>query len=432
MAEQVIVSELNYEGKPPLVLREHQTKDFLGENLQILEEDLELIKFLEGKDIEIVETKKGLRISTGPHIGSAEFSNFLLIVNPKFTQLQNIGKLIDYAYDIKDEDILDYEIKFNEKENHPMELIIQLFANQCKKLLQKGLVKSYQVHQETIPFLKGKLLLQQQVKNQSKFNMQFTCEYDEYTENIVENQILLYTLDRCYHLTSSYHRKGAIQKIIHQMDGQVQLRPITIQDFKKLNYTRLNAHYKKPHELAKLILRHLGLFDFKKQSSSFVVPYFIPMYQVYEDFLSQLFAENYSLAVDSQVSSQSWKVTGFTKSIIPDLISYRSKYPKKGEEVAIIDAKYMIGSKFGKEKEDYQIAFYLNDYKKKVGYAILPKSHDEKEDIPRDWIAPNQNIKICVRFVDIDKILDWIYSNEDNSQEIREYIEEMVPLEPIE
>jgi len=312
-----------------------------------------------------------------------------------------------------------------------MELIIQLFTNQCKKLLQKGLVKSYQIHQETVPFLKGKLLLQQQIKDQSKFNLQFACEFDEFTENIVENQIVLHTLNRCYHMTSSNHRKSVIQKIIHHMDSEVELRRIGLEDFKKVHYTRLNAHYKKPHELAKLILRHLGLFDFKKQSASFVVPYFIPMYQVFEDFLTQLFDENYSMTIDSQVSSPSWKVTGFIKSIKPDLITYNTIYPKKGEEVSIIDAKYMVGSKFGKEKEDYQIAFYLNDYKKKVGYAILPKSHDTKEDIPRDWVAPNQKIKICVRFVDIDKILDWIYSRENHSKEIRDYIENMVPLEPI-
>ena len=377
-------------------------------------------------------TKKGLRISTGPYIGSAEFSNFILTVNPKFTNLKNLGKLIDYAYDLKDEDILDYEIKFNEQENNPLELIIQLFTNQCKKLLQKGLAKSYQIHQETVPFLKGKLLLQEQIKNQSKFNLQFTCEFDEFTANIIENQILVYTLDRCYHMTSSYHRKSTIKKIIHQMDAEVELRLIKIDDFKKVNYTRLNSHYKKPHELSKLILKHLGLFDFKKQSASFVVPYFIPMFQVFEDFLTTLFADDYyKLTTDDQVSTPSWKVNGHTHSIIPDIITYSTKSPEIQAEVSIIDAKYMLGTKFGKNKEDYQIAFYLNDYKKRIGYAILPMSHEKNEDIPQEWIAPNQDIKIYVRFVDIDKILNWIYSRENNFKEIQEYLEELVPLEPI-
>ena len=431
MIKQVYISDLNYDEKPPLVLSEHEPTEFIGENLQILDEEKDLEEFLKSKEIEIIDTKNGLRITAGRYIGSAEFSNFILTVNPKFTKLQNIGKLIDYAYDIKDEDVLDYQIKFNEKENQPMELIIQIFTNQCKKLLQKGLSKSYQIHEETVPFLKGKLLLQQQIKNQAKFNLKFSCEFDEFTENITENQIILYTLDKCYHLTSNNHRKSTIQKIIHQMDAEVELRLIGMEDFKKVQYTRLNSHYKKPHDLAKLILKHLGLLDFKKQSASFVVPYFIPMYKVFEEFLIQLFYNEYALTIDDQVDSVGWKINKVDKSIIPDIITYSTKYPKKGTEVSIIDAKYMVGSKFGKNKEDYQIAFYLNDYKKNVGYAILPKSDDPKEDIPRDWIAPNQDIKICVRFIDIDEILEWVYSKEDNSQNIRDCLQRLVPINPV-
>jgi len=430
MISQVKLSDLHYDEKPTLILREHQTLEFLGDSLQILDDDKELEDFLLEKEIEIIETKKGLRISAGPYIGSAEFSNFMITVNPKFTKLKNIGKLIDYAYDLKDEDILDYEIKFNEQENNPMELIIQLFTNQCKTLLQKGLAKSYQIHQDTVPFLKGKLLLQQQIKNQSKFNLQFSCEFDEFTANITENQILLYTLDKCYHMTSSYHRKSTIKKIIHQMDAEVELTPISLNDFKKIHYTRLNVHYRKPHDLSKLILKHLGLFDFKKQSASFVVPYFIPMFQVFEDFLTKLFEDDYyELSIDDQVSTPSWKVNGHTRSIIPDIITYSTSSPVIGAEVSIIDAKYMAGSRFGKNKEDYQIAFYLNDYKKKTGYAILPMSHDPKEDVPQEWSAPRQDIKIKVRFIDIDKILNFIYSDDDSSLEIQNYLKELVPLE---
>ena len=428
MVKEIKISDLEYNEKPILTIKEYETIHFVGEKLQILDEDKELEQFLSNKKIEMDETKKGIRISVGPHIGSAEFSNFIITVNPKFTQLKNIGKLIDYAYDLKDEDILDYEIKFHEEKENPMELIIQLFTNQCKKLLQKGLVKAYQTHQDTVPFMRGKLLLQQQIKNQSKFNLNFSCEFDEFTENIVENQILLYTLEKCYHMTSSNHRKSTIKKIIHQMDAEVELKSIGIHDFNKVNYTRLNSQYKKPHDLSKLILRHLGLFDFKKQSASFVVPYFIPMFQVFEDFLTKLFTDFYTLKIQSQLATPSWKVNGYPHNIKPDIITYNTKSCKKGSEESIVDAKYMVGSKFGEGKEDYQIAFYLNDYKKKTGYAILPLSHDPKEDIQKDWIAPNQDLRICVRFVNIDEILDLVYSKENNSKQISEKLEEMIPI----
>ena len=429
MVREVNILDLDYDEKPILPIKEYEAIHFVGEKLQILDEDKDLEQFLIHKKIDIVETKKGVRISVGPYVGSAEFSNFIITVNPKFTQLKNIGKLIDYAYDLKDEDILDYEIKFHEEKENPMELIIQLFTNQCKKLLQKGLVKAYQTHQDTVPFMRGKLLLQQQIKNQSKFNLNFSCEFDEFTENIVENQILLYTLEKCYHMTSSNHRKSTIKKIIHQMDAEVELKSIGIHDFNKVNYTRLNSQYKKPHDLSKLILKHLGLFDFKKQSASFVVPYFIPMFQVFEDFLTKLFEDHYSLKIQKQLPTPSWKINNYPRNIIPDIITYNTKSCKKGSEVSIIDAKYMRGSKFGGGKEDYQIAFYLNDYDRKIGYAILPLSHDPKEDIQKDWIAPNQDLKICVRFINIDEILDLIYSQGDQSKQISGKLEEMIPIE---
>jgi len=428
MIRQIHISNLKFDLKPSLVISEHDSVCVIGTNLEILPEEHNLEEFLKSKEIEIIETKNGLRIMSGSYIGSAEFSNFILVVNPKFTRLENIGKLIDYAYEIEDKDILDYQIKFNENENQPMELIIQIFVNQCKKLLRHGLSKSYRIHQDSSSFLKGKLLLQQQIKNQAKLNLQFSCEFDEFTENITENQIILYTLDRCYRLTS---RKSTIQKIIHQLDAEVELKQIGIEDFKKIQYTRLNAHYKKPHDLAKLILKHLGLLDFKKQSASFVVPYFIPMFQVFEDFLAQLFDDKYTLTIARQVSRVGWKVNTVPSSIKPDIITYSSKRPENGSEISIIDAKYMTGSKFGSNKEQFQIAFYLNDYKKKTGYAILPLSHDKVEDREQEWIAPNQAIKIRVRFIDIDKILDLLYSSSDKSTEISEYLENLVPIEPI-
>ena len=58
MISQVLLSDLEYEEKPSLILREHQTIEFIGDNLQIFEEDKELEQFLTNKEIEIIETKK--------------------------------------------------------------------------------------------------------------------------------------------------------------------------------------------------------------------------------------------------------------------------------------------------------------------------------------------------------------------------------------
>jgi len=162
------MSKLSLESeKQNLVLLEHERKEFVGENFSILDEDKELLDFLKDKEIEIIQTKTGLRISTGGYIGSAEFSRFRITVNPKFTDLKNIGRLIDYGYNIKDEDIKDFEIKFHEEKNQPMEIIVSLFVNHCYKLLKQGLYKSYVLQHNAVPYLRGKLLLQEQIQNEA-------------------------------------------------------------------------------------------------------------------------------------------------------------------------------------------------------------------------------------------------------------------------
>jgi len=423
--KEILVSELQYDSKPTLDLKEHETINFIG-NLPILDDDKRQVSFLYDKKVELISTTKGLRISAGPYIGSAEFENFILTVNPKFTELKNIGRLIHYAYGIKEKDIfLDSEVKFLEAKNQPMELIIYLYVHFCQKLLRKGLSKSYQTKHDNIPYVRGKLLLQNQLKNDARFNLRFDCEFDEFTSDNLDNQILLYCLQKCYQLTKESFTKKVIRKIIHQMDTEVTLKLIILSDFEKISYTRLNSHYKNSHILGKLILKHLGILNLQKQKTSFIVPYFIPMFRVFEKFLTRLFEENYPLAIKEQVSTDSWIAKDLPREITPDIITYDSTRKEKGTENSIIDAKYMALEKFG-ESELYQIIFYLHDYNRKTGYAILPYSKEDHTCTV--WHAANQNKTIHVKHIKIDKILDLIYEKKDNHEEISEILEDLVPI----
>lgn len=411
--------------KRNLVLLEHKSDEFVGADLLITEEDKPLQEFLKQKDIEIIQTKNGLKITVGSYIGSIEFSNFTLTVNPKFTNLENIGRLIEYGYGIKDEDVLDSEIKFHEEKNAPMEIIILLFVNQCRQILRKGLFKSYVLQNQTIPYLRGKLLLNQQIRNDSKFNLHFTCQFDELTANNVENQILLFCLQKCYILTQNINRKSMIRQLIHQLDSDVESRQILKQDFSKISFTRLNSYYKKPLKLAEIIFEHLGFFDYKNQRTSFILSYFVPMEKVYEYFLTQLFSDYYELSTRSQMESTAWMINGTAKNIRPDIITYDSRNAKKGSENSIIDAKYMTRENFG-ESQAYQMAFYLHEFGKKVAYAILPVPNNENPKTVT-WTGINQDIKILVKFINVNKMLDMVYSQKDMSTQITNELVSLVP-----
>jgi len=59
--------------------------------------------------------------------------------------------------------------------------------------------------------------------------------------------------------------------------------------------------------------------------------------------------------------------------------------------------------------------------------AILPWFKGAEKKV---WKAPNQDITIIVNYIEIDKILDWIYSVEDHKQEISDKLVEIVPEFP--
>ena len=59
------------------------------------------------------------------------------------------------------------------------------------------------------------------------------------------------------------------------------------------------------------------------------------------------------------------------------------------------------------ESDMYQIAFYLNDYKKKIAYAVLPEHEKSRNDYEIE--ATNQGLEIRVRHINVEDTLEGIF-----------------------
>ena len=119
---------------------------------------------------------KGIDVSSERYVGNAEFANFIVTVQPKFTNFNNLGNMIRFCYlkDFKDRLLFDLnQIRFHEGYNDLLEIIILVFLESCSNMLKKGLFRSYVTQNDNIPFLKGKLIIKQQILNVMKFNMKF-------------------------------------------------------------------------------------------------------------------------------------------------------------------------------------------------------------------------------------------------------------------
>jgi len=439
-------------GRPVLALNENDSVKIEIDNnkkFNLETQDEKQLDLLEDKGIFFKKSinEKLLLVDVGQQVGAAPLTNFIIKVNPKFSNIENLGRLIHYANGFDEKNFLDGQIKFKSDHNVGLEYIIELLTFYTKKIIKDGLYRSYVSMQEDIPYLKGKLLMlptkntSGQLLNDAKFNLKFSCQYDEYSANVLENQILLYTLKICQRKTKQQHKKIMIQHLIHQIDYDVEtLSYITPDVFVNLQYTALNQRYKIPLQYCKMILKNFGLLNLNKQETDFVTPFFIPMFDLFQDFIGHLLKnpKYYRLYTKNDWSYNrdenqrkkretrriSWNLPSKKIPTIPDIIAYTDSSRTKVH--SILDAKYVLDE--GKISSGilYQIAFYLNDYDRNIGYIIQPYDGKSKD---YEIKSVNQKpLEIRVRYINVEKTLEWIFEKrQENTKKIRDMLEEKFP-----
>ena len=268
------------DGRLILTLEEHDHVEIRsddGSEFWNEQQDKKSREYLQNHGISINQSGDACQVDVGTDVGIHPLSNFTIIVNPKFSNIESLGRLIQYTSGLADEDIRYDRVKFAKARNQGLEIFIYILTLLTKKILRQGLYRTYLSVQEDIPYLRGKLLLlptentSGQLLNDARFNLQFSCEHDEYSANVLENQILLYTLRKCQAWTEWRHRKMEIRRLIHEIDYDVEppaewSNPISMSYvFRDLQYTQLNQRYRKPLEYCELILKNSGLLNFKKR-----------------------------------------------------------------------------------------------------------------------------------------------------------------------
>lgn len=107
--------------------------------------------------------------------------------------IKNIFYMLCYAWNvlaIKD-DILVGDDDFDDAYN----LLGRIFAYGTSKLIKSGFHRSYIENEDDLLSLRGKINMNNQIKNIVKRNGQCSCVYDEYSTNDIFNQIIKYTMN---------------------------------------------------------------------------------------------------------------------------------------------------------------------------------------------------------------------------------------------
>ncbi|MCO4566509.1 hypothetical protein Si084_01709 [Streptococcus infantarius subsp. infantarius] len=166
---------------------EQNFKDFTGQS--DIEEFLKPIKngVQANNYVGVLQTKSGLTIEILPKIaGRTEEATDTRVRQLFLEMLKAVRSINGKTFRLTN---------LNAKKNNLLEVFISKFLNESDMIIKRGLKSSYVTVQSNEKFLKGKLLMTQQLRRNIVNQSYFFNEYDEFMTNSAENQLIKTTLE---------------------------------------------------------------------------------------------------------------------------------------------------------------------------------------------------------------------------------------------
>jgi len=169
-----------------------------------------------------------------------------------------------------------------------LDMIALIFKSELENIIQQGLFKKYVSEEENQNFLKGKLLIEKQIKHNFINKQRFYCKYDELTYDNLENQTILYALTLLTDLVSNNLLKQELIDLKWILENEVTPRSfLSVEDVDKITFSRLNDYYEKIIILSKQLIREIFIGDIHSKEIQ-AYGYLINMNDVFQDFIFEI------------------------------------------------------------------------------------------------------------------------------------------------
>jgi 5-methylcytosine-specific restriction enzyme subunit McrC len=254
---------------------------------------------------------------------------FKVPIRNLFCLLSYINEMPDLvkSFNEIDEDLLTYDF------------IAGQFLQEVKALNRRGLIKNYVVVREATSHLGGRMVMNDSVPYIVASQPIVVCEKDQYSANILLNQVMKSTLRAI--CTNRYIKEETRKRSFVYMEyiPEVDTVPLTKEIFSKIYFGRHDAHYRRMihiaqllHELTLLSHRHgnWNLFNATLDDVS--------LNQIFEKFLFHFYRLEQK---DYHVASEKlqWQLEG-NASLLPSMKTDVSLIHKNGLQKIVIDAKF--------------------------------------------------------------------------------------------
>ena len=304
-----------------------------------------------------------------------------------------------------------------------LEVFTTFWARHLQQQLRRGPERHYVDHEDTLSFLRGRLLLAQQLRKSAARAHLFDVNYVELTANTPLNRILRTAVQRL----SVGARSSRNRALLADLDGQLSEAPVIHAvepgTFAQVHFNRLNEHLKPAFQLARLILE--ACTPILRSGENASLAFVVNMDHLFEAFIAAVLRrhlpallpptlDEIRLVTQSSGSSvhllETEEIGAPVLKLKPDL----ELVTAGGQRWLIADTKYKrlntSRTDLGLHQEDvYQILAYAARHRCSRLLLLFPRSADEPE-VLQVFRQPQTATRLVVATVDLGKPLDRLDS----------------------
>lgn len=331
--------------------------------------------------------------------------------------LKNLIFMLSYTkkLDIRTSDTA----KLSNSKNPFIEILIREYAKSLFECLKRITPKKYVREEDNLNYLKGKIKFTENIRYNCVNQSKFYCEYDEFSENNILNQLFLFVSTCLYNISNDSYNKKTLKFIINYYSD---IKLVRFDRFKaeKIKLSRNQELFKKPFNLAKMFIEKTSVNLSKNKFENITLIW--DMNKLFEEFVFEImkkFKDKLGYKLVAQKGRRLLKNdTSKKRNTFVDIMVEKGD----GEELEriVLDTKYkkFVSSDDFSNADVFQVSTYCLLHNANKAVLIYPRWNKEVPKVSSFKLNTDEkDIKIDFKTIDLcytnlkqhlEKILDDI------------------------
>ena len=286
------------------------------------------------------------------------------------------------------------------------EIFINMYLQEVRVLVKHGIKSAYIGREDNLSFYKGKLVVNEHIKQNAAHGERFYVHYDEYLVDRAENRLVKATLLKLQSITSSAENQKEIRQLLTAFE---MVRPsINHQkNFSRVVIDRSTKEYEMLMRWSRVFLLNKSFTTFSGGTNARALLF--PMEKVFESYVAKQLKKTLA-DLDWEISSQDKGYYLFDSprqfALRPDIVITREDGMK-----IILDTKWkrLVDKpriNYGISQADmYQMYAYAKKYRTSEIWLLYPVN-PEMRDHTDIAFRSDDGVDVRIFFVDIANIED--------------------------